>query len=158
VPNAAPVSLSAVTGGFESDFEKFFNAKAQEVPEAQEAQEETWAHVVHTETSSPTVQSVSGAAPSVPSAPRAPIAPLSLSAQRLPTLDMLQRPEELLRTLSPHLLIVDVKSNGGIIVVQCSHQPSLELLAGYLQKWGRKNTYNNRWVSRVRWFGIDIVV
>jgi len=131
VPKAPPSSLSAVTSSFENDFEKFFGAKPKE---------EAWAHVVQTETGSPAVLS--------PAAVAAPI--VSPVVERLPTLEMLQRPEELLRTLSPHILIVDVKFNNGMIVVQCSHQASLELLAGYLQKWGRKNPHSSRWPNMLK--------
>jgi hypothetical protein len=130
VPKAPPSSLSAVTSGFENDFEKFFGSKSKD---------EAWAHVVQTKTGEPAVLSPAGVV--------LPVTPVVV--ERLPTLEMLQRPEELLRTLSPHILIVDVKFNNGMIVVQSSHQASLELLAGYLQKWGRKNPHSSRWVSRI---------
>ncbi len=51
----------------------------------------------------------------------------------LPSLDTLPRPERLFESLGPNHLIVKLLHNG--IVVQSSHQPSLELLAGYLRKY-----------------------
>ncbi|KAJ7180747.1 hypothetical protein C8R46DRAFT_1070475, partial [Mycena filopes] len=37
----------------------------------------------------------------------------------------------------PYILVVEER--GGVIVVQCSHEPSLELVAAYLKKWGKPN-------------------
>ena len=53
----------------------------------------------------------------------------------LPSLDALTRPETLFDNLQPYYLIVKVLPKE--MVVQASHQPSLELLAGYLRKYTR---------------------
>ena len=57
----------------------------------------------------------------------------NMSFKALPALDTLPRPERLFDTLQPSHLIVKVLHNG--MVVQSSHQPSIELLAGYLRKY-----------------------
>ncbi|KAJ7215998.1 hypothetical protein GGX14DRAFT_442649, partial [Mycena pura] len=59
------------------------------------------------------------------------------SVTRLPVLDALARPPELFRLSGPYILVFEER--GLQIVVQCSHEPSLELLAGYLTKWGKPN-------------------
>ena len=57
----------------------------------------------------------------------------------LPSLDALPRPERLFESQLPYHLIVKILHDG--MVVQSSHQPSLEILAGYLTKYtkSRKN-------------------
>ncbi|KAJ4159794.1 uncharacterized protein LMH87_007736 [Akanthomyces muscarius] len=52
----------------------------------------------------------------------------------LPTLNDVPRPD-VLQLQPPYRLIV--YDRGSCIEVQCSHSPSLELLAGYLEKWCR---------------------
>lgn len=61
----------------------------------------------------------------------------------LPSLDALPRPEILFESQLPYQLIVKVLHDG--IVVQCSHQASLKLLAAYLTKYTKsmKNTCAN---------------
>ena len=54
-------------------------------------------------------------------------------SEMLPSLDTLPRPERLFECQMPYHLIVKVLHDG--IVVQSSHQPSLELLAAYLKKY-----------------------
>jgi hypothetical protein len=61
----------------------------------------------------------------------------SPSVTRLPVLDALPRPSELFKLSGPYILIFEERVPH--IVVQCSHEPSLELLAGYLSKWGKPN-------------------
>ncbi|KAF9267117.1 hypothetical protein L218DRAFT_1074426 [Marasmius fiardii PR-910] len=58
--------------------------------------------------------------------------------ERLPTVDTLARPNELFRTTSPQLMIIHQHRQS--LTVQCSHQPSLELLQAYLTKWAKTNT------------------
>jgi hypothetical protein len=113
VPSAAPTSLGAIASGFENDFQNFFGS----------ANKGQAANVAQVHDSHP--------APSLPQA-------ASGGPNRLPVLDMLQRPGELLRTTTPYMMTVEVKNNG-LIAVQCSHQASLELMGAYFQKWGKKN-------------------
>lgn len=51
---------------------------------------------------------------------------------KLPDLETLARPEELFRMLAPYHIIMDVADDE--ISIHGSHQPSLELLAGYFKK------------------------
>lgn len=53
----------------------------------------------------------------------------------IPSLSELPRPEVLFASQTPYHLIVKVVHDG--MVVQGSHQGSLELLAGYLQRYTR---------------------
>lgn len=53
----------------------------------------------------------------------------------IPVLDEIPRPETLFATQTPYHLIVKVVQSG--MVVQGSHQASLELLAAYLEKYTR---------------------
>lgn len=99
-------------------FEKLFNQTSTETSSAlaQGAEDEDWANV--TLPSRTRGQAVDVIAPTA-----------------MPALDELPRPEILLATQTPYHMIVKVVHNG--MTVQCSHQGSLELLAGYLQKYTR---------------------
>ncbi|THU90581.1 hypothetical protein K435DRAFT_968602 [Dendrothele bispora CBS 962.96] len=57
--------------------------------------------------------------------------------RRLPALELLARPNELFKSTAPHILMVNHR--GDKMTIQCSHEPSLELLANYLKKWGKTN-------------------
>ncbi len=56
------------------------------------------------------------------------------AATFLPTLNDVPRPD-VLQLQPPYRLMVH--DRGHSVEVQCSHSPSLELLAGYLEKWCR---------------------
>ncbi|KAI9844061.1 MAG: hypothetical protein M1838_002333 [Thelocarpon superellum] len=58
----------------------------------------------------------------------------------LPGIDTLPRPEVLFETTTPHLLVL--RASRTTMHVQGSHQPSLELLSAYLEKWIRQNRNN----------------
>lgn len=60
---------------------------------------------------------------------------IDMAPTAMPSLDELPRPEMLFAAQTPYHLIVKIVHNG--MVVQGSHQGSLELLAGYLQKYIR---------------------
>jgi hypothetical protein len=64
--------------------------------------------------------------------PRAP------TADALPSVDMLERPEDLMRK-PPYHLIVTHTQYGKFITIQSSHQPSLELISEYFKKWTKRN-------------------
>ena len=55
---------------------------------------------------------------------------------RLPQVSMIDRPEEFLMR-PPYFLIV--RATDRKVILQGSHQPSLELLADYLKKWAKTN-------------------
>jgi hypothetical protein len=67
----------------------------------------------------------------------------SIIVQKLPQLNMLDRPEDLCARAPYHLIL---RESDRCIAVTSSHQPSLELLAGYLKKWTKANP---RFVHRV---------
>ncbi|KAM7216113.1 hypothetical protein V8F06_008488 [Rhypophila decipiens] len=60
----------------------------------------------------------------------------------LPTVASLSRPDELLSKPPYHLLLR--QSARGFIEIQCSHSPSLQLLAYYFRKWCRVNHQDTR--------------
>jgi len=104
-----------MTSGFDKDFENFFADNPM-------VKEDEWAHVDDQALDTISVQSVHPA----------------VGTDRLPMLDMLLRPDELFKTTTPYILTLEVKTTE-VIVVQGSHQASLELLASYLQKWAKVN-------------------
>ena len=64
---------------------------------------------------------------------------------RLPSVEILARPDELLLKPPHHLTVTNMDSLG--IEIQCSHSPTLRLLADYLKKWCRTNHQDSRNVS-----------
>lgn len=101
-----------------TEFEKLFNQSSNQTSlyPAQTAEDEDWANVT------------------LPSRTRAQATDINTPTV-MPALDELPRPEILLAAQTPYHMIVQVVHNG--MIVQCSHQGSLELLAGYLQKYTR---------------------
>ncbi|KAF8216609.1 hypothetical protein K438DRAFT_2007441 [Mycena galopus ATCC 62051] len=59
------------------------------------------------------------------------------SVSRMPVLDVLLRPPDLFKFTGPYTLIVEERTPH--IAVLCSHEPSLELIQAYLNKWGKTN-------------------
>lgn len=100
-----------------TEFEKLFAPSSNQISSAQAegAEDEDWANVT---------------LPSRTRGQATDIAPMVM-----PSLDELPRPEMLFAAQVPYHLIVKIVHNG--IVVQGSHQGSLELLAGYLQQYTR---------------------
>ncbi|KAJ6591466.1 hypothetical protein DFH09DRAFT_1273405 [Mycena vulgaris] len=117
VPKIEPVSQSKLDASFDKDFENLFNTEI-------DAKDDDWADVA-----AETRAAAKGATISFPN--EAP------SVTRLPVLDGLARPQELFTSTGPYILIVEER--GAMIVVQSSHEPSLELLAAYLNKWSKSN-------------------
>lgn len=78
------------------------------------------------------VEKLSAAPP--PSHPR--------GADILPNVSMLPRPDELLLKPPYHLILQDRGHNE--IEVQCSHGPSLQVLADYFKRWCRVNHQDTR--------------
>lgn len=96
-----------------------------------------WADVeVDTETGTPAViEQASNPAQSLqlPSRPR---------YDTIPDLSAIARPDELLLQPPYHLTVTS--SNSRFVEVQCSHSPTLQFLAEYLQKWCKTNAQDNR--------------
>ena len=72
------------------------------------------------------------------------------AAQPMPSLTMLSRPDILFPSMTPYLLTVT--NTGSSIAIRGSHQPSLELLCGYLQKWSRQLPHDISKVNRCHHF------
>ncbi|KAG6846199.1 hypothetical protein H0H93_015473, partial [Arthromyces matolae] len=60
---------------------------------------------------------------------------------RLPELQELSRPNDLFAQTSPYILTLDI---GVPLVIRCSHEPTLDLLAAYFNRWGRPNTNDSQ--------------
>ena len=101
-----------------TESEKLFNQSSNQTSsiQAQGAEDEDWATVT------------------LPSRTRGQATDI-IPPTAMPTLEELPRPEIILAAQTPYHMIVKVVHNG--IIVQCSHQGSLELLAGYVQKYTR---------------------
>jgi hypothetical protein len=116
IPKTDPPTQSKVEAAFDQDFENLLTSTGETA-----TNEEGWADVA-AETRAP--------APS--STPAQPLEEQP-STRRLPNINTIPRPNELLTTTTPYFLKFDGDT------VQCSHEPSIELLAAYLNKWGRTN-------------------
>ncbi|KAJ7504295.1 hypothetical protein B0H11DRAFT_1905555 [Mycena galericulata] len=119
VPKTEPVSQSKLDSSFDKDFENLFNADT-------DMKEDDWADVA--------AETRMAAKPATTSSAIEPPA----SVARMPVLDGLARPQELFTSNGPYILIVEER--GATIVVQCSHEPTLELLAAYLNKWAKSSS------------------
>ncbi|KDR80202.1 hypothetical protein GALMADRAFT_136727 [Galerina marginata CBS 339.88] len=113
--------------GFDKDFDDFFALPHSE-SSAASANDDEWAEVI------PGGETRSTAQPAVASLP---IVPAPTRPRALPTVERLERPAELFKSITPYILTVDATTRQ--LVIQGSHQPSLELLAAYLKKWAKTN-------------------
>ncbi|KAF7308885.1 hypothetical protein MKEN_01088800 [Mycena kentingensis (nom. inval.)] len=125
VPRTEPASQSKLETGFDKDFENLFGGEG-------DGNDDDWAEVVKVETRAglPPPRVVANAA----LAAFEKEAPL---VERMPVLDGLARPNQLFASTAPYILMVEER--GATIVVQSSHEPSLELLSAYLKKWSKGN-------------------
>lgn len=64
----------------------------------------------------------------------------------LPSIETLARPDILFRSLTPYLLHVTLYGVNKL-VVQGTHEPSLQLLSDYLQRWMKRDHRDIRKVS-----------
>ena len=121
IPQSTPY-YGNTSASFITDFEDMF--RDQEVAEnsanAHKDLDEGWANV------------------NLPSRTRDHVATL----EPLPSLESLGRPETLFPSQLPYTLIVS--GMGDALMVQASHQPSLELLASYLDRYTRTVDTNHR--------------
>ena len=116
IPESSPPYRN-VSAFFMTEFEKLFTHSSNQTSSAQAhgAEDEDWANVT------------------LPSRSRGQAT--DIAPTPMPSLDELPRPEMMFASQTPYHLIVKVIHNG--IVVHGSHQGSLELLAGYLQRYTR---------------------
>ncbi|KAF7308447.1 hypothetical protein HMN09_00693600 [Mycena chlorophos] len=117
VPNTEPVSQAKLETGFDKDFENLFKDTAPD---------DDWAEVKVPTLPPPRVATTSSQV--VDELP---------TVERLPVLDGLARPNQLFASTAPYILIVEER--GAVIVVQCSHEATLELMSSYLKKWIKIN-------------------
>jgi hypothetical protein len=130
LPRNTVVAPHKAPSGFETDFENFFSANSVPAVEGDPAgKDEEWADVDETG------EAQSIRLKEVDSAPDA-----------LPTIETLARPDILFRSLTPYLLNVTLQSTNKL-VVQGTHEPSLQLLSDYLQRWMKRDHRDIRKVS-----------
>lgn len=149
IPRSQPAKRAQVESRFEADLlsPTFFTGDDDEIERetaAPPAIEDEWAEIPAAGDGKGDI----GEAPragktSVDAVPRqfsrnVPIQPYPSGARRLPDMKALRRPIELFKATTPYVMIVDATTSP--LVVECSHQPSLETLAGYLKTWSKQNT------------------
>lgn len=117
IPSAEPIPLGKVLIGLDQDLGNIFVSDAEEIT----SRDDGWADVMEDNDLQSSV----------------PVSRDKYLVERLPSLDALARPDELFPATTPYILILNVQWNQSI-TVQCSHQPSLELLDSYIQKWNKK--------------------
>ncbi|KAJ3523071.1 hypothetical protein NMY22_g11612 [Coprinellus aureogranulatus] len=144
IPRQAPDS-ARLSSSLDQEFERFFGGGQADAPPAVEG---SWADVKEPERPPPATRGTS-------SIHGTHVVPRSANEfdgpKALPTMTMLARPGDLFQNTSPYILIVEL---GNPMLVQCSHQRSLELLAQYLNKWGRPNKND---AQRRNVFTVDLI-
>ncbi|KAJ6581613.1 hypothetical protein B0H19DRAFT_1061144 [Mycena capillaripes] len=126
IPKTEPVSQSQLDSIYEKCFENLFDPNAKDAG---------WDDLA--------VEAPVAATPGViPSSNERPF------VARLPVLDALPRPPELFKMTGPYIMVVEERVPH--ILVQCSHEPSLELLAAYINKWGKNNLNDSEKVAIVK--------
>jgi hypothetical protein len=76
-----------------------------------------------------------------------------VKVRTLPNVNTLPRPDMLFSTLLPYTVIV--RKTGGGVDIECSHQPTLELISEYFKRHLRKNLNHSR---QVRYSTIFIIL
>lgn len=123
LPSSRPVRASGLEAIFASAFLELFDETKRKphTTAAVAADEPDWADV---SIQSPIIQQLDHRGPSE-----------AESAESLPDIATIQRPEELLKK-PPYWLIVRQEGQNRILI-EASHGPSLSVLEGYLKKWCR---------------------
>jgi hypothetical protein len=158
VDNARTLS-SVMTAGFYNDLRKAFkpqnsssHQRTRSRPQATvvpDASDESWVDAAASDMDSASIVGLTPAATmhshSVPSSLPMRFAP---AFDQMPTVNSIERPEEL--TLRPpyHLILRWSESK---VLIHGGHQPSLELIAEYLKKWAKRNHTLSNKVYVPRW-------
>jgi hypothetical protein len=117
---------------FETDLENLFVADSVPGPDRESAsKDDEWANVDETGEA----HSISIRSKDVESSPDV-----------LPSIETLPRPDILFRSLTPYLLNVTLHGVNKL-VIQGTHEPSLQLLSDYLQRWMKRDHRDIRKVS-----------
>lgn len=140
------INESRMLSGFHADLRQaFHDPKARALPERTTASSKTIEDDRFTEVDPSDFDSASILTPAttgryVQQAPASDV---------LPNIRTLERPEDLMRKPPYHLILTHTQY-GKFITIQCSHQPSLELIAEYFKKWTKKNHNQSTKVSALR--------
>jgi hypothetical protein len=143
IPKVQSLASSAISAALEKDF------TALTAPEGTaSAVEEGWDDVVAVLPSGPNSHpqqalDVHGLAPSVQTYQATED---KKAVTKLPSISRLERPAQLFQRITPSVLTVEVSLNS--MYIQCSHEPSLDLIAEYFTKWGTHNRWDSVDVSR----------
>ncbi|KAF8918700.1 hypothetical protein CPB85DRAFT_1430394 [Mucidula mucida] len=148
IPNTDPMSQSRIAAFLEKDFEGLFT------PGGAVDDDVDWADVPPAASAAPA--EVSRAPPPLQRGPQTAESSVPAAPERLPVLGALARPSDLFPASPPYILTVTLTGREGMIV-QCSHEPSLELMNEYLKKWGKRipmtacgvQFSSLRWSSRI---------
>ncbi|KAF8888562.1 hypothetical protein BD779DRAFT_449296 [Infundibulicybe gibba] len=139
IPKVAPPSQAQFVTSLDKDFENLFAS-----PDSGSAIEHEEGRADVTVEDTPPAPVANQAQPQPQPLP---LPDENSAIRRLPVIDAIPQPTELFRNNAPYYLVVE--TGGCPIRVQSSHEPSLELLAAYINKWGRTNTRDS---SKVRQF------
>lgn len=119
-----------MSSAFETDLENLFSANSAGSIEGESAsKDDEWANVDET-----------GEARSIR------LKEVDSDPEMLPAVETLARPDILFRSLTPYLLNVTLHGTNKL-VVQGTHEPSLQLLLEYLQRWMKRDHRDVRKVS-----------
>jgi hypothetical protein len=130
LPRNTVVAPHKTPSGFETDFENYFSANSVPAAEGDPAsKDDEWADIDET-----------GEAQSIR------LKEADSAPDALPTVETLARPDILFRSLTPYLLNVTLQSTNKL-VVQGTHEPSLQLLSDYMQRWMKRDHRDIRKVS-----------
>lgn len=134
-PRDAVVAPHRSSAGFETDLQNLFSADSARTAEADVmSKDEEWANVDE----AGEAQSISIQLKDSVAAP-----------DSLPSVETLARPDILFPRLTPYLLHVMLHGTNKL-VVQGTHEPSLQLLSDYLQRWMKRDHRDVRKVSQTR--------
>lgn len=141
IPRQAPNS-ARLSSSLDQEFERFFGGGQADAPPRNPIDEEDWAHVEEQQRPPPANRGTSACGTRIVTRSAGALE----NPKALPAVTTLARPGELFHNASPYILIVEL---GNPLLVQSSHQRSLELLAQYLNKWGRPNKNDAQRVSGI---------
>jgi hypothetical protein len=126
LPKTPAAQISQAASAFAEDFEAIFEpekeTKISKTRQSQTHEDDDWAELTsNADTQSLDIRTRSSEQPRP-------------TQERLPSLATLPRPEILFQQTTPYLLHI-TKGGAGNVTVSGTHEPSLRLLAEYLQKW-----------------------
>jgi hypothetical protein len=149
VPRRRPAGNAIIEAGLDDDLDGFFvgasgppqnpmPAQNEKEPESALPAEDTWTDIggVDDQRTEP----ARGGAPPIPSRPVPRRTQAASKVDDLPAVGTVSRPAKLFKSIAPYVLTVNATKIP--LLVQGSHQPSLEYIASYLKKWARVDQNN----------------